>query len=112
MKNIVSDALMSLSVTGKYRGYTYAITACELIAEDERILCSVMDKVYPKVAEIIGCNEFCVERNIRTIIFRAWDKRCDRLKEIAGYPLSAPPSVSEFLAILTHYAKKEMKKHK
>ena len=105
MNDYIRDMLRSLSVTGNYHGYIYIMVACELILEDETRLFSIMNKVYARVAEICNCEMHSVERNIRTVIFQIWNNQRARLCEIAGYSLSCPPTVSEFLAILTSYAR-------
>ncbi len=47
-----------------------------------------------------------VERNIRTIILRAWRVNRKGLQELAGYPLEGPPPVSDFLQILVSYLRR------
>ncbi len=106
MESQIHELLHSLSITRNYIGYEYIITACKLILMNESLLHSVMKSVYPPVAEAFGCNTHNIERNIRTVIFHAWKYRRERFSEIAGYPLSAPPTVSEFLAILCNCVKK------
>ena len=105
MNSILRDILRSLSVTGNYRGYSNVLIACELILEDEERLHNIMKDVYASVAKACHCEIYSVERNIRTVIFLAWRNQRKRLCEIAGYNLSSPPTVSEFLSILTSYVK-------
>lgn len=95
------DLLHSLAITGNYHGYSLTVTAIKLVLEDSSLLYNVTKRLYPQVADLCGCKTECVERNIRTVILHAWKVRRDRLNEIAGYTLSAPPSVTEFLDMTT-----------
>lgn len=105
MNGNIRGVLRSLSVTGNYQGYIYVIIACELILQDETRLHNIMNEVYAQVAKTCNCPLHCVERNIRTVIFLVWNKQRQQLCEIAGYTLTCPPTVSEFLSILTSYIK-------
>lgn len=110
MNTTVKEILRSLSVTGNYRGHLYTVIACELIFDDETKLYNVTRDIYEEVAIICSCKVHNIERNIRTIIYRIWRKQRARLNEIAGHTLSEPPSVSEFLAIITSYARPKERK--
>ena len=110
MNVITREVLHSLSITGNYRGFLYTVIACELIYDDETRLYNVTHGIYYEIANICNCKVYTVERNIRTIIFIAWQEQRERLNEIAGFTLSAPPSVSEFLSIITNYVRIVMKK--
>ena len=103
MKTNAKTVLLSLSVTGKYAGYRTTVAACELMSENDSLLLQLTKELYPRVAERCGCSVKSVERNIRTIILHCWNNRRERLCEIAGYDLPAPPSVSEFLGLLAGY---------
>ncbi len=105
MNSDIRNILRSLSITGNYHGYLYIIVACELILQDETRLHHIMSEVYPEVAKICRCETHSVERNIRTVIFLIWKNQKEQLCEIAGYPLASPPTVSQFLSILTSYIK-------
>lgn len=105
MNAITRDILRTLSITVNYRGYRYILIACELIYDDETKLYNVTKDIYCEIAKICNCKVHSVERNIRTVIFQAWARSRERFKEIAGYPLLTPPTVSEFLSMVTSYAK-------
>ena len=104
------DIMRSLSITANYRGYRYTIVACKLILEDETKLYSITKTVYAETAVICECKTHSIERNIRTVIYLAWNQRRAMLNEIAGYTLPAPPTVSEFLAMITDYVRIQQKK--
>ncbi len=106
MNLTIKELLSSLSITGKYKGYQFTIIACELILEDEMRLYSVAKDLYPIVAERCNCNYTyinSIERNIRTVMFKAWDNSRDRFLEIAGYDMEEPPTTTQFLGILVSY---------
>lgn len=103
MEKTVRDILRSLSITSNYCGYTYTLIACKLILENETRLHHITKEVYAKVAEIQNCNMYKVERNIRTVIFIMWERQREQFYIIAGHKPSTPPTVSEFLSILTNY---------
>ena len=44
-----------------------------------------------------------VERNLRTVVSRAWQVNPDLLCRMAGYPLTAAPTASEFIEIIASY---------
>ena len=112
MKERAKELLRYLGCNATYRGYHQTALACELVCKDEYLLLRVTLELYPKVAEICGCNVDNVERNIRTIIQHAWDQYPDRLAEIARCELKYPPTVSEFLDYLVVYIQREMMANK
>ena len=103
MQEPIRRTLYHLRITGNYRGTRQLACAVELVLEDDSRLLSVIREIYTPVAERCGCNVETIERNIRTVIFRVWHTRRKALIELAGYPMDAPPTVSEFIAILADY---------
>ena len=99
----IEDELRAIGITPRYHGYAQAVLAIGLVLEDDARLGSVMKEVYWEVADRCGCSRYAVERNLRTISHRAWRTAPERLREIAGYPLSASPTASELIAILALY---------
>lgn len=112
MENIIIETLRSLSITGYYRGYRQAIIAIKLILQDEERLYAVVEKVYSEVAAQCGCNIHCVERNLRTIIARAWRQHPERLQKMARYKMTGEPSASEFLDILANHVRRRIAQDK
>ena len=102
----IHTLLRSLGITANYRGYHVTVIACEMLMEDEMLFLRVMKGLYPAVAKKLGCGTVTVERNVRTIIYRAWDVRRERLCEIAGVELTEPPKVVEFFDMLISYLEK------
>lgn len=99
----VHTILRSLGITQNYRGYHITVLACELLMQDEMLFLCITKGVYSEVAKRLNCRISTIERNIRTIIYRAWDIRRERLCEIAGIELTEPPKVVEFLDMLISY---------
>ena len=102
----ISDELLSLGVTVNYKGCKQAALAVSLALEDENRLYCVTKEIYWKVADMLGCDRYDVERNIRTVSRRAWKVCRPELQTMARYPLPVPPSASEFIAILTAHIRR------
>lgn len=109
MTALIQDALHSLGITRNYRGFEYAMTAILLVLENARCLESVVSAIYFQVASAYGRSWVSIERNIRTIIQRAWAINPERLIQMAGYPLDGPPTVSEFIDIVATYVLRSCK---
>lgn len=102
----VPDALRSLGITNRYRGYRCVVTAITLVLKNEECMRSVVRDVYRATASLCGCSWYAVERNIRTVVRRAWLINPQRLSKMAGYPLDGQPTVSEFIDILACYIRR------
>ena len=106
----IQEDLEKLGITPDYSGYKQCLRSVELAVEDEDRLLNVSKRLYPEVAESLDCKTARIERNIRTIIFHAWKIAPRYLNEIARFPLDVPPSVTEFLSILTTHTLQKKKK--
>lgn len=112
MQTEIKELLHYLAVGSNYKGYRLTVTACMLILQDETLLYNVTGALYPAVAEICGCTAGNIERNIRTVIILAWRHQRPRFEEIAGYSMSTPPTVSQFLDIMViHLQRIAREKH-
>lgn len=100
MLNKIESLLRFLGGHGQYRGFRQAAIALLLILEDPERMYAIGESIYAEVAKRCHCNPKCIERNIRTVIHRAWRTNKKRLCALAGYELTAEPSVSEFLDLL------------
>ena len=103
---MIKNTLQKLGITCNYVGFRQAVLAIELALENEDRLCAVTHQIYRVVAELTHCAHCNVERNLRTIIFRAWKNNARFLRDLAGFPLCSPPSVSQFLAFMVTYLKR------
>ena len=99
----IEHLLRILGVSPIYAGFTPAVTAMKFVLEDPHLMTSLTTKLYPKVAGSCGTSIPSVERNIRTVISIIWEKNKFLFEIIAGYGMTARPSVGDFLAILTTY---------
>ena len=87
--------------------------ALTLALEDEDRLNSITREIYAETAKQLGSTPSAVEKNLRTVVMRAWDINRADLERMAGYRLEAMPSVSEFLDILFNYIQRSrMRKSK
>lgn len=99
----IQEILRALGIGRNYRGYQRTAIAIALALEDESRLTAVTKEIYCSTAEHTGCQWTAVERNIRTVIQRAWKINPQQLVHMAGYPMTIPPTASEFIEIVTNY---------
>ena len=99
-KIIVSD-LRSLGVGRQYLGYNITIMAVRMVLRDENRLLCIKQGVFIPLSEQQNCDWRTIERNIRTVIHRAWHVNRPYLSELAGYPMHQEPTVTEFVEILS-----------
>ena len=99
----IEDILRGLGITCNYGGYKNTVIAVNLILSNMDRLEAVTKEVYFEVARQCGCKWSSVERNIRTVVQRVWRINPKLLIDIAGYPMTEPPTVSEFLEIIANY---------
>lgn len=109
----VQIILRRLGVGTTYKGYKATVLAVTLALEDEDRLSSVTKRIYGEVAKALDSTPGAVEKNIRTVVFRAWTMNRADLETMAGYKLELPPSPSEFLDILyTYIARSRIRREK
>ena len=100
-----TDVLRKLGITRNYRGAHHLYLAIEHVKKDEEHLLHIC-ALYRLIALETGCSAIPVERSMRTAVLRAWKKNRKFLYEIAGYPLTAPPTLSEFIEMVAYYVQK------
>ena len=100
---LLEQTIQSLGINKCYKGYRQLIISIELALDNETRLLNITKEIYYPAADLCNCNICNIERNIRTIINRAWNINSKRLSEIAGYTLISSSSVSEFISILVAY---------
>ena len=103
----IYDVLRLLGITGRFLGCRRAALAIQIAINNPDALCAVTKEIYCAVARAEECNWQAIERNLRTVVLHAWKKNQNLLALMAGYPLTAPPTVSEFIEIVAHYVKKK-----
>lgn len=70
---IISDLLLSLSISTKHKGFAYLREAIVLMDKDPGQ--SITKELYPAVAKICGCQHGHVERSVRSALDAAWNHR-------------------------------------
>ncbi len=99
----IQIVLRRLGICSTYKGYKATVLALTLALEDENRLNSITKNIYSEVARQLGSTPSAVERNMRTVVQRAWKINPADLERMAGYHIEYLPSVSEFLDILFNY---------
>lgn len=102
-KITIQKTLRALGITRNYDSYRLILAAVQLAVEDEDRLRLVTKEIYRPVSILCCCPLANVERNIRTVIFRAWKVNRPLLSQLAGFPLEAPPAVSHFIEMLANH---------
>ena len=100
----VEDVLRALGLRGSSVAMRQMVYAVALAHEDMQLLTSISKGLYGRVAEAFGTSNGAVERNLRTLRDRHWEKgNVDRLREMAMFPLKVKPSTGEFIDIVRYY---------
>lgn len=100
----IHELLYTLGIGRHYLGHNITVQALQLILSDKDSLLCVKDGIYAPIAAQQHRDWRSIERNIRTVIRRAWTLNRPMLEHIALYPLEREPTVTEFLDILSVYA--------
>lgn len=100
--------LRQLGVTGKLKGFSYAIHMIEQTRQDPTATSLITKRLYPRTAERFGTTSLAVERDLRTLVNRCWT-RSDRtfLSAVAGTRLEVQPTNSEFLDMTAAYLRRQ-----
>ena len=99
----IQEALRPFGITRCYKGFSHVCYSIELAVADDLRMESVTQEIYMATAAHFGCKWTVVERNIRTVVARAWQVNSDLLIRMAGYPLDGAPTASEFIEIVSSY---------
>lgn len=105
-REYVIQLMDSLGIGRHYRGYAMAVDAICLVLRNEAELLCMREQVLEPLAVKYDCSWQCVSRNIRTVILRCWQVNAAKLQRMAAYPLTAAPSVTEFIGIVVVYAQR------
>lgn len=101
--NQIDRLLQSLGIGHQYYGHRLTVTAVRLMILDENSLLCIKKGIFLPLAALYHCDWRCVERNLRTVVRRAWRRNSSLLTQIAAYPLTGIPTVTEFIDILASY---------
>ena len=105
---IIQDTLRELGIGKNYISQKRTVVVIQLALEDEDRLLRVKKGIYIPAAEMCNCTWNAVERNIHMVVEKAWKVNRDGLVKMAGYPMSAPPTASEFIEIMAYHIQKEL----
>ncbi len=100
----VESILRTLGIGRHYKGYDLACHAIRLAIDEPSRLCNMKKHLFTPMAALFHCDERTIERNLRTLIRRAWDNNPEAMRQVAGYRLLWCPPVSEFLSFMVDYA--------
>lgn len=70
----MNDVQKLIQLFGHYKGCQYFLESVQLVLQDEAVLTAITKEVYIPVAKKYHTSYHCVERNIRTLCERAWEK--------------------------------------
>ena len=106
-KNVPLDAerlLRLLGVSGKLSGFYFAVYMLEQVQEKPEYVLLITKRLYKQTAQRFHTTSSCVERNLRTLVQACW-RQPDHslLDQIAGHPLSQPPTNTQFIDLLAAY---------
>lgn len=99
----IHELLYTLGIGRHYLGHNITVHAIQIILCDKDSLLCVKNGIYGPIAAQHQCDWRCIERNIRTVIRRAWMLNRPFLEHMALYPLDHEPTVTEFLDIFAAY---------
>ena len=99
----IHELLCMLGIGRNYLGHNIIMEAIRLILCDKNRLLHVKDEILRPIAMQHQCDWRTTERNIRTVIHRAWKLNRPLVECMARYPLDQEPTVTEFLDMLTEY---------
>ena len=107
LNDIIKQILRPFGLSRRYLGFSLLIVAVTISIQDDGSRFPLTRNLYARVAEECDCTVHCVERNIRTVIKRAWAVNPGYMRELAGYLMAAPPSSTEFIEIISSYILRE-----
>lgn len=102
-QTVVQD-LRLLGIGRQYLGYNITIKAVRMVSMDENRLLCIKQGIFVPLSEQQHCDWRTIERNIRTVIHRAWHINREYLGELAGYPMHREPTVTEFVEMLSAHS--------
>lgn len=99
------STLYQLGISANYTGFFHASYSVLLAMQNPQRLLLVTKWLYPAVAKRYHTTASAVERNIRTIVLRAWRLHRETLEQMAGCSLVEKPTATQFISILSTYLK-------
>lgn len=109
-RKVITQDLRAMGIGRQYLGYNITVKAVRMVLVDENRLLCIKQGVYVPLSEQHQCDWRTIERNIRTVIHRAWHVNKPYLNDLAGYPLQHEPTVTEFVEMLSAHVIREAKR--
>ena len=101
LNNTVLTILRDIGVPPNFKGRLFSYEAVVMLNERPELICALTKKLYPLFAEKYGTTPGCVERAIRTVIDKVWERKVrDEINEFFGECLKNvkdKPTNSQFL---------------
>lgn len=108
-KKISRKILNELGLSVRHLGYSYILSAIDLIDKDESVLLQANKVLYVEIAKTYSTTPLCVERSIRYSINAIWkhaDNYADLILKVFGHNyLNKKPSNKVFLELLHNHIK-------
>lgn len=96
----IDAVLRPLGVTHASRSYRALHECVTLICDQEDRLEAVQKEIYEPVAETQRVKWVAVQSAVRRAAKLAWETNPERVRELAGYPLTGCPSAVQFLEMV------------
>lgn len=100
LKCKIDTVLRPLGITHASRSYRALCACVALIYEQEDRLEAVQKEVYEPIAEQQNVKWVAVQSAVRRAAKLAWQTNPERIRELAGYPLTGCPSAVQFLEMV------------
>ena len=98
----IKNLLAWLGVTRSYKGYQPMVDYIAQALQDEQTL-QHTTKQYAAISKAYGCKENALEKNMRTVVKRAWETHPERVQKLSGYDSFKQPTITEFVDMCVTY---------
>ena len=106
---VMNDVQKLIQLFGHYKGCQYFLESVQLVLQDETVLTAITKEVYIPVAKKYHTSYHCVERNIRTLCERAWEKGAKEIaQQLCGVSFGEVPTNRECIEIALIYWKQQL----
>lgn len=95
----IKEVLSHFGIYPFYKGFKCIILAISLSMSDE-YKNATTKSIYEAVAKQLNCHAANVERNIRTIVIKAWEINPEYLCRLSGKTLDKAPTNTEFIKLI------------
>lgn len=95
--------MRKFGITTRYQGYFFLPEAIDLAIKQYGNCMKITKDIYPVISRRYGISTKRIERNIRTVIEKAWENNQALMEEIAGEELTTSPSNGQFIDIVTYW---------